>query len=180
MDISIISAHLLIIKERQFITASYIPLQSEGGTQCSPFGLGLFVCVGVWVCETYVVHYLNGTGLCCAPPTCVVHHWPVLCTMEHKGDLCRVFGASGLTANIHRWCTRARTYNMIFFVVDNEHVNQGSQCSNVPMYTLLVHNVAFCWLGGAQGNFACSLSALTVVTSAQYDVVSLAVFHFLT
>ncbi len=21
------------------------------------------------------MHYLNGTGLCCAPPTCIVHHW---------------------------------------------------------------------------------------------------------
>ncbi len=34
------------------------------------------VCV---VCETYVVHHLNGKGLCtndlrCAPPACVVHH----------------------------------------------------------------------------------------------------------
>ncbi len=34
----------------------------------------MFVCVCVWVCETYVVLHLNGTGLHCAPPTCVVHH----------------------------------------------------------------------------------------------------------
>ena len=44
----------------------------------------LCVCVGF---ETYVVHYLVGTGLCCAPPTCV-HHRPALCTMVYKGDLC--------------------------------------------------------------------------------------------
>ena len=24
--------------------------------------------------ESYVVHYINGTRLCCAPPTCMVHH----------------------------------------------------------------------------------------------------------
>ena len=34
----------------------------------------------IGVCETYDVHYLNGTGLPCAPPT--------LSTMVHKGDLC--------------------------------------------------------------------------------------------
>ena len=42
----------------------------------------------VWVCESYIVHYLNGTGLRCAPPTCVVH-CRALCTMVHKGDLCQ-------------------------------------------------------------------------------------------
>ena len=31
----------------------------------------------VWVCETYVVHYLNGTELHCAPLTCDVHHGDV-------------------------------------------------------------------------------------------------------
>ena len=41
---------------------------------------------------------------------------------------------------------------------DNEHANQGSQCSSVPTYTLLVHNVALYQLGGVQDNFACSLS----------------------
>ena len=34
-------------------------------------------CVSVWVCQTYVVHHLNGTGLCCAThvmsqPSCKV------------------------------------------------------------------------------------------------------------
>ncbi len=33
-------------------------------------------------------------------------------------------------------------------MVDNEHANQGSQCSSVLTYRL----------GGAQDNFACSLS----------------------
>ncbi len=27
------------------------------------------VCPSVWVCETYVVHHLVGTGLCCSAPT---------------------------------------------------------------------------------------------------------------
>ena len=43
------------------------------------------------------------------------------------------------------------------FVVDSEHANQGSQCSSVPTYTLVVHNVALYGLGGAQDYFACSL-----------------------
>ena len=62
-----------------------------------------------WVCENYVVHYLNGAGLRWSPPTCTVHHWPALCTMVHKGGLCLwevgvtpdIFPGK-LTANIHR------------------------------------------------------------------------------
>ncbi len=27
-------------------------------------------------------------GLRCVPLTCIVHYWPTLCTMVHKGDLC--------------------------------------------------------------------------------------------
>ncbi len=27
-----------------------------------------------WVCDTYVVHHLVGTGLRCAPPSCIVHN----------------------------------------------------------------------------------------------------------
>ncbi len=34
----------------------------------------------MWVCESSIVHYLNGTGLHCAP-----HCAPVLCIMMHKG-----------------------------------------------------------------------------------------------
>ncbi len=48
----------------------------------------MYRCLSVWVCESYVVHHLVGTGLYCAPPTCVVHHRAALCTMVHKGDLC--------------------------------------------------------------------------------------------
>ena len=48
----------------------------------------LYVCLSALVCETYVVHHLVGTGLRCAPPTCIVHHRPALCIMVHKGDLC--------------------------------------------------------------------------------------------
>ena len=42
------------------------------------------------------------------------------------------------------------TYSI--FEVDNEHANQGSQCSFVPTYTLVVHNTALYQLGGAQYN----------------------------
>ncbi len=45
----------------------------------------VYVCVGV--CETYIVHHFMGTGLCCAPVTCIVHHQPALCTVVHKGYL---------------------------------------------------------------------------------------------
>ena len=64
-----------------------------------------------------------------------MHHGAALCTMVHKGDL------------IHN----------IIFVVDNEHANQGSQCSSLPTYILVVHNVALYGLAGAQDYFACSL-----------------------
>ncbi len=57
------------------------------------------------------------------------------------------------------------------FVVDNEH--QGSQCSSVPPYTLVVHNVALYRLGGAHDDFACSLSNL--FGRVQCNVVSLSV-----
>ncbi len=62
------------------------------------------VCPSARVCETYIVHYLNGTGLRSAPPTCIVHYWPVLCTMAHKGDLweCLTLGSRLVT---HCECT---------------------------------------------------------------------------
>ena len=55
-------------------------------------------------------------------------------------------------------------------MVDNEHANQGSQCSSVLTYTLVVHNVALSRLGGAQDDFACLLSFFYGV---QCSVVSL-------
>ena len=45
------------------------------------------------------------------------------------------------------------SYFYAIFVVDNEHANQGSQCSSVPTYTLVVHNVALYRLGGGQDDF---------------------------
>ncbi len=30
--------------------------------------------VCVWICGSYAVHHFNGTELCCAPLTCIVHH----------------------------------------------------------------------------------------------------------
>ena len=47
---------------------------------------------------------------------------------------------------------------------DNEHANQGLQCSSVPMCTLVVQNVALYQLGGAQDDFACSLSIFSWCT----------------
>ena len=79
----------------------------------------------MWVLESYVVHHLNGTGLHFAQPTCVVHH----------------------DAQAGPMSVRCK-YSI--FVVDNEHANQGSQCSFVPAYTLAVHNVTLYLLGGAQ------------------------------
>ncbi len=38
------------------------------------------------ICGTYIVHHFNGTGLRCAPLTCIVHHRPELCTIVHTGD----------------------------------------------------------------------------------------------
>ena len=65
----------------------------------------------------------------------VVHHRPVLCT-------------TGLHC--------APKYSISMF--DNEHANQGLQCSSVLIYTLVVHNIALYRLRGAQDDFACSLS----------------------
>ena len=60
------------------------------------------VSVCAWVCETYIVHHFLETGPCCAPPTCIVHHRPVLCNIVHKGDLC----LSQHSFVLIRWCTR--------------------------------------------------------------------------
>ena len=75
---------------------------------------------------------------CSTVQDCVVQNRSALCIMVNKGDLC-------------------------IFVVDNAHANQGSKCSSVLMQTLVVHNIALYWLGGAQDDFACLLSALTVM-----------------
>ncbi len=79
----------------------------------------------VWFCESYIVHHLVSTGLCCALPTCVVHH-----------------GA--------QW---EPLFLRSIFVVDNKHTNQGSQYSSIPTYTLVVYNVALYRLGGAHWRF---------------------------
>ncbi len=42
-------------------------------------------------------------------------------------------------------------------MVDNKHANHGSQCSSVLTYTLVWHNVALYWVGGAQDDFATKL-----------------------
>ncbi len=53
---------------------------------------------------------------------------------------------------------------------DNEHANQGSQCSSVPTYTFVVHNAALYGLSGAQDDFACSLSIFIMVYNAVLSV----------
>ncbi len=40
----------------------------------------------LWVCGACVVHHCNSIELHYAPLTCIVHHWPVMCTVVHKGD----------------------------------------------------------------------------------------------
>ena len=63
--------------------------------------------------------------------------------------------------SIHRWRIMAQTYNTYnIFMFDNKHANQGSQCSSVLTYTLVVHNTALYRLGGAQDNFTCSLRTI--------------------
>ena len=61
-------------------------------------------------------------------------------------------------------------------LVDNEHANQSLQCScTIPTYTLVVHSVALYWLGGAQEDFACSLSAPSMMVHNTMLSVSLSV-----
>ncbi len=66
---------------------------------------------------------------------------------------------------------------------DNEHANQGSQCSSIQTYTLVVYNIALHRLGGAQEDFACSLSNyFLMVYNAVFSVsvfVCLFVFSYL-
>ena len=99
----------------------------------------------------------------CAPPR---WYQTMLCTT-----------ALGPTS-VRRWqrtytsSALAWTYiNLSIFVVNNEHANQGSQCSSVPMYTLVVRKVPFYRLGGAQDDFACSF-----FYGVQCSVVSLSGF----
>ncbi len=67
--------------------------------------LSLFLCE--WVCDSYVVHRLNSTGLRCAPPTCVLHH-----------------GAQGGPMSV-----RSRGHHRHFLVVNMEHAH-GPSASN--------------------------------------------------
>ncbi len=64
------------------------------------------MCVALRVCGTYVVHHLNGTELCCAQLTCIMHHRTALWIMMHKGDLFFFKGRD------HPQCFRWRTRNI--------------------------------------------------------------------
>ncbi len=105
----------------------------------------------VWVCKKYVVHHLVScappseyrTTLCtidlrCAAPTCIVHHG------AQGNYVCQMWGLP-----------QTFFINFSIFVVDNKRANQGSQCSSVPMFILVVHNVALYQLGAALDDFAC-------------------------
>ncbi len=80
--------------------------------------------------------------------------WRNVFPVVHAISLC--FWGVGVTPNIFHfwWITWKKS-------VHDVHTNQGSQCSSVPTYTLVVHNVALYWLGGAHDDFSCSLSATT-------------------
>ncbi len=69
--------------------------------------------------------------------------------------------------------TLLSVYKYITFVVDNEPANQDSQCSSVPTYNLVVHNVGLYRLGGAKDDFACSSPSLMVYNAV--NIVSLSV-----
>ena len=74
--------------------------------------------------------------------------------MHHRPELCTT---NLLCAHV----TKAWTYNTSnILMFDNEHANQGSQCSSVQTYSLVVHNVALYQLGGGQDDFACSLRTI--------------------
>ncbi len=53
---------------------SYLTIGRIGILEPTRALICITLCLSVWVCGSYVVHHLNGTGLRCAPPTCVVHH----------------------------------------------------------------------------------------------------------
>ena len=61
-------------------------------------------------------------------------------------------------------------HGVIYFMFDNEHANQGSHCSSVPMYTLVVHNISLYQLGSAQDDFACSFINFLMVYNAVLSV----------
>ena len=72
--------------------------------------------------------------------------------MQRHQNIIRVF-EGGWVDNEHTQVVHKGTdaqYSV--FVVDHKHTNQGSQCSYVATYTLVVHNVALYCLGGAHDN----------------------------
>ncbi len=91
------------------------------------------------------MHQLVSTGLCCAPPTCVVQ----------KGGL---------------YVPEKLGSPLTFFMFDNKLANQGSQCSSVLTHTLVVHNIDLYRLGGTQDGFACSLSNFFMMYNAVLSV----------
>ena len=72
-------------------------------------GVMRFVTAG----DSYVVHHLLGTGLCCAPPTCVVNHQHALSV--HNVALCRLGGAQDDFA-CSLWTTREMVSNAVLSV----------------------------------------------------------------
>ncbi len=64
---------------------------------------------GLW---DLVVHHLNGTGLhvCCAPPTCVVHHRPALCTTRRLSTFVISYDRGGAEHDVVSLAVRFSTY----------------------------------------------------------------------
>ncbi len=87
----------------------------------------------------------------------LVHHRPALCTTNLR---------------CVPWCTRRAYVDMSVrsIMIDNVHANQGSRCNSVLTYTLVVHNVALCRLGGAHNDFARLLSNFFMVYNAVLSV----------
>ncbi len=83
--------------------------------------------LSVWMrlLRTYIVHYLNRTGLCHAPLTCIVYPQPALCTMVHKWDL--FLWEVGVTPDTRRFC---------MFVIN--HSWHGTQYNFVSLAGLLL------------------------------------------
>ncbi len=102
------------------------------------------------------MHYLNGAGLHCATPTCVVQHQFKLCTTNLR---------------CAPWCT-SRTYVCLaLYLTTNKQIKVHNKV--VHNKVVVVHNVASYRLGGAKDNSACSLSIF--FDGVQCSVVSLSV-----
>ncbi len=116
----------------------------------------------VWICETYVVNHLVGTGLRCARLTCVVHHQTALCTTVFlclnilliRGDIlilvCLYYFTIDFSFVLIRWCTRRFCMFVIKFIYGVQcSVVSLSVCSSVSALTIVVRQKKYTkrWTG---------------------------------